>query len=155
MQARFLLCSVLFCGTICLIFFPQPPPCIFLISFILAKSQIQENSTDDSKDTYFCLISVASKDNHHVVSPADVLWDQAVSIKGTLQNDCAYFLSLTGHSYPTSEYYLRRLPHILTNNERVAVSGQWEHGQFSVAYVCPLYPLIFLLSLLATLLSPT
>jgi phosphatidylserine decarboxylase len=70
---------------------------------------------------YYCVLYLAPGDYHRVHSCAD--W----SITERLH--------VPGHLLSVSPKFLRTVPNVLSSNERVVLSGAWQHGFFSLTSV--------------------
>jgi len=94
----------------------------YSLSGFLGESVERKTHLDDSDNRlYHCIIYLAPGDYHGIHSPVD--W----SVKRR-----RYF---PGYLFPVAPVVVRKMQNLLGMNERVILSGEWEHGYFSLSPV--------------------
>jgi phosphatidylserine decarboxylase len=93
----------------------------YSLSGFLGESIARMTDPEDQNRLYHCIIYLAPGDYHGIHSPVD--W------KVTHRRFFA------GYLFPVAPVVVRRLQNLLGMNERAVLSGQWEHGYFSLSPV--------------------
>jgi phosphatidylserine decarboxylase len=77
--------------------------------------------TTPGNELKYCTIYLAPGDYHRIHAASDWKVDQ-----------CAHF---AGNLFPVAPAVVRVVPNLFVENERVVLSGQWQHGYFSLTAV--------------------
>lgn len=87
-----------------------------------------QRDADTSVDTeknhdqlYYCVIYLAPRDYHRIHSPVDWVVKERIHFPGTLLS--------------VSPFIVSQVPRVFARNERIALTGEWEHGFFSLTAV--------------------
>lgn len=80
-----------------------------------------EDSSDTHHPLYYCVIYLSPRDYHRIHSPVDWTIKERIHFPGTLLS--------------VSPFVVSQVPKVFVRNERIALTGEWQHGFFSLTAV--------------------